>query len=193
MPNPGWHPGPAFLVLAPLLGISRLLPPPTGAGEERRRRGRGGGERRAVYDEMPAECMFGTGTPGLRPLPALATRTPAPAREPYRRASMVLFAGEGVPSPGPSPGDIPHGTVGGMVWGSAYSGSPPQAGFSGDTSTIRRMGWLRHPGPAPRPRPARPLATVAPTPGGSSTGVAHSRMFCFTGCGPGRALALAPL
>ena len=28
---------------------------------------------------------------------------------------MVLFAGEGVPSPSPSPGDISHGTVCGMM------------------------------------------------------------------------------
>ena len=28
---------------------------------------------------------------------------------------MVLFAGEGVPSPSPSPGDISHGTVYGMM------------------------------------------------------------------------------
>ena len=84
--------------------ITTTVPLPVGAGEERRRRGRGGGERRAVHDEIPAECMFGTGTPGLRPLRALTTKTPAPAREPYGRASMVLFAGEGVPSPSPSPG-----------------------------------------------------------------------------------------
>ena len=62
--NQGRHPGPAFLVLAPLLGISRLLPPPTGAGEERQRRGRGGGDRRAVHGEMPAEGGIGAGIPG---------------------------------------------------------------------------------------------------------------------------------
>ena len=107
--------GPAFPVLVPLPGISRLLPPSCGAGEERRRRGWGGGDRRAVYGEMPAKRTIGVPTSGLRPAPALATRTPAPGREPYGRASMVLFAGEGVPSPSPSPGDIPHGTVGGMM------------------------------------------------------------------------------
>ena len=56
--------------------ITTTVPLPVGAGEERRRRGRGGGERRAVHDEIPAECMFGTGTPGLRPPRALAPRTP---------------------------------------------------------------------------------------------------------------------
>ena len=36
-----------------------------------------------------------------RPSRALTTRAPDPAREPWGRASMVLFDGEGVPSPAP--------------------------------------------------------------------------------------------
>ncbi len=75
----GRHLGPAFPVLAPLLGISRLLPPPQRAGEERRRRGWGGGERRAVYGEMPVKRTIRVASPRLRPARALATRTPAPA------------------------------------------------------------------------------------------------------------------
>jgi len=51
----------------------------------------------------------------VRPARALATRTPAPAREPCGRASMVLFAGEGVPSPNPTPRDVSHGPVDGMM------------------------------------------------------------------------------
>ncbi len=61
--NQGRHSGPAFLVLAPLLGISRLLPPSCG----------GGGERRAVHDEMPAKCTLGAGIP--RPAPRATSPT----------------------------------------------------------------------------------------------------------------------
>ena len=48
--------------------------------------------------------------PGLRLSRALATRTPAPAREPCGRAGMVLFAGE-VPSPSPSRAISPRSGV----------------------------------------------------------------------------------
>ena len=83
---------------------------------------RGWGKRRAVHDEMPAKRTIRATSPPaallrLRPARALATRTPAPAREPYGRAGMVLFAGEGVPPPSPSPGGphIPHGTAYGIM------------------------------------------------------------------------------
>ncbi len=148
MPAEAW-PGLAFLVLAPLLGISRLLPPPTGAGEERRRRGRGGGDRRAVYGEMLVEHELRVASPRRRPARALATRTPAPGREPYGRACTVLFAGEGVPSPSPSPGDIPHGTVGGMMPAkhTIRAGSPDRP-----SSCLRPCGGYRDYCPRPRGR-----------------------------------------
>jgi len=76
MHNPGRQPGLAFLVLAPLLGISRLLPPPQRAGEERRRRGWGGGDRRAVYGERPAKHTLRTGPPWTYALPGLMPREP---------------------------------------------------------------------------------------------------------------------
>ena len=79
--------------------------------------------------EVPVRDKIGAGIPGLRPARAFSTRTPAPGREPSGRASMVLFAGEEVPSPGPSPGDIPTvrcmGWCGGRaVYGVAFPGRP---------------------------------------------------------------------
>ncbi len=105
----GRHPGPAFP------GISRLLPLSFGAGEERRRRGRGGGDRRIVHDEIPGRDKIRAGSPGLRPSRALATRTPAPAREPSGGPVWFSLPGREFPPRPPPPGDCHHGPVHGMM------------------------------------------------------------------------------
>ncbi|MFA5615010.1 MAG: hypothetical protein WC993_11150 [Methanoculleus sp.] len=51
----------------------------------------------------PAKGGIWAGTPGLRPTRAITTISPAPARGLWGRAGMVLFDGEGVPSPGDTP------------------------------------------------------------------------------------------
>ena len=80
---------------------------------------------------MPGKGGIWAGTPGLRPTRAITTRAPAPARGPPGRAGMVLFGGEGVPSPAP-PGVI-----------------PPRSGEWDDTGKGRDLG--RHPWLAPHP------------------------------------------
>ena len=47
------------------------------------------------------EVVFWVTSPGLRPSRAITTTCPAPGRGTLGKASMVLFDGEGVPSPAP--------------------------------------------------------------------------------------------
>jgi len=141
-----WHPDPAFP------GISPALPPPTGAGEERRRRGWGGGDRRAVYGEMPVEREIRVASPGLRPSWDLATRTPAPAREPCGRGNVVLPGGEGRSPPRAPPRVIsPRSGVWGGVGGGQCMCRHPEPAFPGISPALppptgageerRRRGW----------------------------------------------------
>ena len=96
------------------------------------RSSQGGGDRRAVY---------GASSPA-RPSRALITIAPAPARGPWGRASMVLFDGEGVPSPA-SPRVI-----------------APRSGAWGDAG--EEYNWGCFPGPAfPGLSPALPPPTGA--------------------------------
>ncbi len=83
--------------------IATTAPAP---GRGRSAEGAGGvGDRRTVY--VIQKNSVQDHLLRLRPPWALATRTPAPAREPSGRANTGFLDGEGVPSPSPSPGDIP--------------------------------------------------------------------------------------
>jgi len=64
------------------------------------------------------KIVFWVASPGLRPSRSLTTRAPAPGRGTLGRASIVLFDGEGVPSPAP-PRVIPPRSG---VWGDAGEG-----------------------------------------------------------------------
>ena len=120
----GRLPGPAFPVLVPLLGISRLLPPPMGAGEERRRRGRGGGDRRTVHGMQENSVQ---GRPPGCALPGLFPREP-----PLLRGNLMggpvwfSFPGKGFPPRPPPLDDFLHDPVYGMVWeeGGVCAGIP---------------------------------------------------------------------
>ena len=84
-----------------------------------------------VHGMTPARNRIGAGPPGLRPSRAITTISPAPARELWGRAGMVLFGGEGAPSPAP-PRVI-----------------PPRSGAWDDAGEEQDRG--RHPGLAPHP------------------------------------------
>ncbi len=98
----------------------------------------------------------------LRPIPALTTIAPDPARGPWGRASMVLFDGEGVPSPAPPQMISPRSGA----WESAGEGH----------------NWGRHPGPA-----FPGISPALPPPGGgggarSAGGVGKEESGVFVRC-----------
>ena len=85
----GQLPGPA------LPGDITCTAPAHGAGKEREARAGWGRKESSIWTCLPAA-----------PFPVSHHDMPrSRVREPGGRASMVLFAGEGVPSPAPSPGD----------------------------------------------------------------------------------------
>ncbi len=138
--NRSCSPGSAFP------GISPALPPPE-AGGGARSAGGVGGERRAMYGSASWP----------RPPRALTTISLAPARGPVGRAGMVLFDGEGVPSPAPPPGDAHHGPVHGMTPVKDTIGPAFPGDFTITIPELRGAGWGREenniqiclPGPSP--------------------------------------------
>jgi len=127
-------------------------------------RGRSAGGAGGV-GEIGGQCMGLPPRP--RPARALTTISPAPARGPWGRASMVLFDGEGVPSPAPprviSPRSGAWGDAGeeynrGCFPGPAFPGLssalplPPATGASGNAG--ERQGPA-YPEPSPTPEGRR--------------------------------------
>ena len=138
--------------------IGAALPDPPFRGYHlhcpRRRRGEER-EARAGWGERGERCM---GQPPGRALPGLSPRYPSlPRGGPVGRAGMVLFDGEGVPSPAPPPGDAHHGPVHGMTPVKDTIGPAFPGDFTITIPELRGAGWGREenniqiclPGPSP--------------------------------------------